>query len=124
MGELAVLDPGKKINQFNVLDFGMCRKFVHDDGHDGCDKEPRTVSGFRSTVKYVPVACHRSREQCRLDDCEARLYLLVELTRGTLPWRKMKDIKEIGEEKRSVWMSDLGMKQLFGGYPREYSLTF
>ncbi|CAJ0561702.1 unnamed protein product, partial [Mesorhabditis spiculigera] len=61
-----------------------------------------------------------NREQCRLDDCETWLYMLVELTKGTLPWRNMKDIREIGDAKRGVRMSELGLKQLFGGCPREY----
>uniref|UniRef100_A0A7E4V7W2 non-specific serine/threonine protein kinase n=1 Tax=Panagrellus redivivus TaxID=6233 RepID=A0A7E4V7W2_PANRE len=106
----------KEVRKVYVLDFGMARKFVHEDG---TIKKPRTVAGFRGTVKYAPVACHAQREMCRLDDLETWLYMQVELTKGSLPWRNLKDMDEIGRFKKSCRF-DLPLKQLFGGCPREY----
>uniref|UniRef100_A0A1I7YFV8 Non-specific serine/threonine protein kinase n=1 Tax=Steinernema glaseri TaxID=37863 RepID=A0A1I7YFV8_9BILA len=43
----------------------------------------------------------------------------VECTKGSLPWRNLKDMDEIGRMKRNC-RSDIPLKQLFGGCPREY----
>ncbi|MFH4976194.1 hypothetical protein AB6A40_002903 [Gnathostoma spinigerum] len=106
----------KELRKIYVLDFGMCRKYVHDDG---TIKKPRSIAGFRGTVKYAPVACHLKRELCRSDDCECWLYMLIELTKGSLPWRHLKDMHEIGRFKKSC-RSEFGLKQLFSNCPREY----
>ncbi len=50
------------------IDFGMCRKFIHDDG---TLKNPWELAGFRGTLKYAPVASHKQRELCRNDDRES-----------------------------------------------------
>ncbi|KAK0415041.1 hypothetical protein QR680_011742 [Steinernema hermaphroditum] len=106
----------KELRKVYVLDFGMARKFVHDDG---TIKKPRAAAGFRGTVKYAPIACHNQRELCRLDDCETWLYMQVEYTKGSLPWRNLKDMDEIGRMKRNC-RGDIPLKQLYGGCPREY----
>ncbi|ETN84702.1 hypothetical protein NECAME_06732 [Necator americanus] len=49
----------------------------------------RARAGFRGTVKYAPLACHVHREQCRKDDIESWMYMLVEITCGRLPWRNL-----------------------------------
>ncbi|CAJ0586316.1 unnamed protein product, partial [Mesorhabditis spiculigera] len=148
MGELVLLEPGRKVNEWVIEKklgegaFGAVYRCNNGKG----DLFALKVEGKNEAIqllklevyvlndlgkaggrhfckiedKYAPVACHMNREQCRLDDCETWLYMLVELTKGTLPWRNMKDIREIGDAKRGVRMSELGLKQLFGGCPREY----
>uniref|UniRef100_A0A914YG71 non-specific serine/threonine protein kinase n=1 Tax=Panagrolaimus superbus TaxID=310955 RepID=A0A914YG71_9BILA len=106
----------KELRKVYVLDFGMARKFVHEDG---TIKKPRTVAGFRGTVKYAPVACHAQREMCRLDDLESWLYQQVEFTKGALPWRNLTNMDDIGRYKKSC-RGDHVVKQLFDGCPREY----
>ncbi|CAI5451857.1 unnamed protein product [Caenorhabditis angaria] len=106
-----------ELRKVYVLDFGMARKFVHDDGRI---KKPRKVAGFRGTVKYAPVSCHAGRELCRQDDCETWLYMLVELTKGSLPWRNTTDIGQVGNEKKSVRTDPVAKKRFFGGCPRDY----
>ncbi|CAD6199545.1 unnamed protein product [Caenorhabditis auriculariae] len=106
-----------ELRKVYVLDFGMARKFVHEDG---TIKKPRTVAGFRGTVKYAPVSCHSNRELCRQDDCETWLYMLVELTKGSLPWRNLTDIAQIGNEKRMCRTNEIQQKKFFGGCPREF----
>ena len=84
----------KELRKVYVLDFGMARKFVHDDG---TIKKPRAAAGFRGTVKYAPVACHAQREMCRLDDLETWLYQQVRFgcfINGIYIW----------EMKRCVWL--------------------
>lgn len=54
-----------ELRKVYVLDFGMARKFVHDDG---TMKKPRSAAGFRGTVRYAALSCHMQREMCRKDD--------------------------------------------------------
>ncbi|ETN86005.1 hypothetical protein NECAME_16536 [Necator americanus] len=106
-----------ELRKIYVLDFGMCRKFAHEDG---TIKKPRAVAEFRGTLRYAPVSCHSRRELCRQDDCESWLYMVVEFTKGGLPWRHCTDMKKVGDEKRAVRTSEVATKRLFGGCPREY----
>lgn len=99
-----------------ILDFGMCRKFTKEGGQV---RTPRQQAGFRGTVRYAPLNCHDSMELSRKDDLETWIYQQVELTKGALPWRNCQDIKEVGEYKRRC-RSDIGVKELFGGCPREF----
>ena len=46
--------------QIYVLDFGMARKFTNDQG---VIRKPRAAAGFRGTVRYAPLACHKNKEQ-------------------------------------------------------------
>ncbi|KAH7662400.1 Protein C08F8.6 [Aphelenchoides avenae] len=45
--------------------------------------------------------------------------MIVEFTKGSLPWRNKTEIDEIGRWKKSC-RQKLQMKQLLGGCPREY----
>lgn len=51
-----------------ILDFGMCRKFTHDDG---TLRRPRERVDFRGTPRYAPLNCHLKREYTRADDVES-----------------------------------------------------
>uniref|UniRef100_A0A0R3S4D2 Protein kinase domain-containing protein n=1 Tax=Elaeophora elaphi TaxID=1147741 RepID=A0A0R3S4D2_9BILA len=104
-----------------VLDFGMARLYIHEDG---TMRNPRALTGFRGTVKYAPLSAHILRELCRKDDVESWLYMIVELTNGKLPWRNMTviieyEINAIGVSKKQC-RKDKGLKKLFGGCPRRY----
>ncbi|TKR64339.1 hypothetical protein L596_024894 [Steinernema carpocapsae] len=105
-----------ELRKVYVLDFGMARKFCHSDG---TIKKPRTAAGFRGTVKYAPLSCHMLRELCRKDDVETWLYMVVELTKGSLPWRNIPEQNDVGLFKKDC-RKDRGLRMLFGGCPREY----
>ena len=47
----------------------------HDD--QGIIRKPRAAAGFRGTVRYAPIACHKNQELCRKDDVETWLYMQV-----------------------------------------------
>ncbi|KAI6229823.1 Protein kinase domain-containing protein [Aphelenchoides fujianensis] len=91
-----------EIRKVYVLDFGMVRKFVHEDG---TIRNPRQQAGFRGTVKYAPLSSHLNRELCRKDDVESWLY------------QQSQD--EIGVMKKKC-RKDRGLKQLFGNCPRQF----
>ncbi|EYC30169.1 hypothetical protein Y032_0005g2492 [Ancylostoma ceylanicum] len=93
-----------ELRKIYMLDFGMARKFIKEDG---TLRNPRARAGFRGTVKYAPLACHVHREQCRKDDIESWMYMLVEITCGRLPWRNLTNWDELSvlghrEGKRGV----------------------
>jgi len=99
-----------------VLDFGMARRFVNAEG---VNRKPREAAGFRGTLKYAPLSSHIRRELCCKDDVESWLYQQVEITKGFLPLRNLRDKMEVGRMKKSC-RSGKGLQQLFGGCPRQY----
>uniref|UniRef100_A0A3B4V2U7 Tau tubulin kinase 1 n=1 Tax=Seriola dumerili TaxID=41447 RepID=A0A3B4V2U7_SERDU len=68
--------------------------FLHRD-----IKPPRTVAGFRGTVRYASVNAHKNKEMGRHDDLWSLFYMLVEFAVGQLPWRKIKDKEQVGQIK-------------------------
>ncbi|XP_076026808.1 tau-tubulin kinase 1 isoform X1 [Genypterus blacodes] len=61
--------------------------------------QPRTVAGFRGTVRYASVNAHKNKEMGRHDDLWSLFYMLVEFAVGQLPWRKIKDKEQVGQIK-------------------------
>ncbi|XP_008295537.1 tau-tubulin kinase 1 [Stegastes partitus] len=61
--------------------------------------DPRTVAGFRGTVRYASVNAHKNKEMGRHDDLWSLFYMLVEFAVGQLPWRKIKDKEQVGQIK-------------------------
>ncbi|CAJ0930385.1 unnamed protein product, partial [Mesorhabditis belari] len=108
-----------ELRRIFMLDFGMARKFVKKDG---VLRNPRIKAGFRGTVKYAPLACHVQREQSRKDDIESWLYMVIEFTVGTLPWRNLTDPNDVGLFKKDC--KGDRYKCLFGGCPRQYLEIF
>lgn len=108
-----------ELRKVYMLDFGMARKFAREDG---TLRNPRARAGFRGTVKYAPLACHIQREQCRKDDIESWLYMVVEMTCGRLPWRNLSDPNDVGVFKKEC--KTARPRCLFGGCPREYMEVF
>ncbi|ULU11976.1 hypothetical protein L3Y34_015376 [Caenorhabditis briggsae] len=108
-----------ELRKVYMLDFGMARKFAREDG---TLRNPRARAGFRGTVKYAPLACHIQREQCRKDDIESWLYMVVEMTSGRLPWRNLTESDDVGVFKKEC--KTTRQRCLFGGCPREYMEVF
>uniref|UniRef100_A0A3B4C2Y6 non-specific serine/threonine protein kinase n=1 Tax=Pygocentrus nattereri TaxID=42514 RepID=A0A3B4C2Y6_PYGNA len=79
-----------------MLDFGLARQYTNTNGEV---RPPRTVAGFRGTVRYASVNAHKNKEMGRHDDLWSLFYMLVEFTVGQLPWRKIKDKEQVGQIK-------------------------
>ncbi|KAB5526242.1 hypothetical protein PHYPO_G00149440 [Pangasianodon hypophthalmus] len=71
-----------------MLDFGLARQYTNTNGEV---RPPRTIAGFRGTVRYASVNAHKNKEMGRHDDLWSLFYMLVEFAVGQLPWRKIKD---------------------------------
>ncbi|KAK0423516.1 hypothetical protein QR680_008183 [Steinernema hermaphroditum] len=86
-----------------ILDFGIARRFLNNEN---ALKTPRNVVGFKGTIRFASLACHRNSELGPKDDCESWFYLLLDLIAPAgLPWRKMSDKKDVQackEECRSA----------------------
>ncbi|CAI2336633.1 unnamed protein product [Caenorhabditis sp. 36 PRJEB53466] len=80
-----------------ILDFGIARKYLNTKNEL---KTPRETVGFKGTVRFAPLACHRNIEMGPKDDCESWFYLLIDLILlGGLPWRKISDKNEVMKAK-------------------------
>ncbi|CAJ0581845.1 unnamed protein product, partial [Mesorhabditis spiculigera] len=105
-----------ELRKVYVLDFGLCRKYTNEQA---VIRKPRQAAGFRGTVRYAPISCHLERELSRKDDLETWMYMLVELTTGTLPWRSITDPHQVGEFKKRC-RSHPYVAELFAGCPAVY----
>ncbi|XP_067092714.1 tau-tubulin kinase 1-like [Osmerus mordax] len=79
-----------------MLDFGLARQYTNTTGEV---RPPRSVAGFRGTVRYASVNAHKNKEMGRHDDLWSLFYMLVEFAVGQLPWRKIKDKEQVGQIK-------------------------
>ena len=72
-----------------MLVSGMARLYIKTDPVTGqrTIRRPRTVAGFRGTLRYAAIGVHENRDQCRKDDVEGWFYTLIELTTGNIPWK-------------------------------------
>uniref|UniRef100_H2LD30 non-specific serine/threonine protein kinase n=1 Tax=Oryzias latipes TaxID=8090 RepID=H2LD30_ORYLA len=97
-----------------MLDFGLARQYTNTNGEV---RPPRTVAGFRGTVRYASVNAHKNKEMGRHDDLWSLFYMLVEFAVGQLPWRKIKDKEQVGQIKERF-----DHKMLLKHMPSEFSI--
>ncbi|XP_077367118.1 tau-tubulin kinase 2b [Festucalex cinctus] len=81
-----------------MLDFGLARQYLTSNQEL---RPPRSVAGFRGTVRYASINTHKNKEIGRHDDLWSLFYMLVEFTSGQLPWRKFKDKEQVGNLKEA-----------------------
>ena len=118
----------------------MARLYIKIDPVTGqrTIRRPRTVAGFRGTLRYAAIGVHENRDQCRKDDVEGWFYTLIELTTGNIPWKaspqpllnihpqpftrfqNLDDNAAVGAFKQRVRLPN-HMSELLGGCPREYA---
>jgi len=94
-----------------MFDFGLARQYTTPTGEI---RQPRSVAGFRGTVRYASVNAHKSLELGRHDDLWSLFYIMAEFINGQLPWRKMKDKEQVGKVKEQCDHS-----KLLHGAPKE-----
>lgn len=86
-------------NRVFLVDFGMCRRFIRDDGTHVAEEH----AGMSGTVWYASTNAHRGMQQSRRDDLESLFYLIVLLYRSRLPWMDTQmDRAMIGHAKESL----------------------
>ena len=95
-----------------MLDYGLARQYTTPTGEV---RQPRPVAGFRGTVRYASINAHFSKDLGRHDDLWSVFYMLVELSTGQLPWRRIREKEEAGRFK-----AEYDHKKLIRGLPSEF----
>ncbi|CAL8462189.1 g1720 [Coccomyxa elongata] len=70
---------------WRIIDFGIARRFVDDDGNPLPKRE--AFGEFRGSTTYASIHAHLKQDLGRRDDLWSWLYIVVEMLEGTLPWR-------------------------------------
>ncbi|KAH7726658.1 CK1/WORM6 protein kinase [Aphelenchoides avenae] len=101
-----------------MFDFGLARKYV--------DKNfqvlpPRPDPGWRGTSRYGSLRAHLRQDLGRKDDCESWMYMLVEITKGSLPWRLAVDRAKVHEAKLHARGPEGRKEFLHDPCPKQYS---
>ncbi|KAI6186568.1 Protein kinase domain-containing protein [Aphelenchoides besseyi] len=103
---------GKLIRTVYLLDFGIARRILNDENEL---KTPRNQVGFKGTVRFASVNCHRNLELGPRDDVESWFYLLLDLVVSTgLPWRRCGDKHEVQRVKEECRLPEMRERLFFG----------
>ncbi|KHN77422.1 putative serine/threonine-protein kinase [Toxocara canis] len=98
-----------------LFDFGLAKKYVDKNGKHYA---PRGEVGWRGTTRYGSLRAHLRLDLGRRDDLESWLYMLVEITKGSLPWRRVKE--RVGVQAGKEMARDAGRAQFFHNCPQQY----
>ncbi|GMS96226.1 hypothetical protein PENTCL1PPCAC_18401, partial [Pristionchus entomophagus] len=79
-----------------MFDFGLARRYVDKNNNLHA---PRGEVGWRGTTRYGSLVAHSRQDLSRRDDVESWYYLLVEVTKGCLPWRLVTDRTAVQQAK-------------------------
>jgi serine/threonine protein kinase len=81
-------------NNIILIDFGLCKKFIKDDGSH---IEMKSTFNIIGSINYCSVNSHHLFELSRRDDLESLGNALIYINMGILPWSKL-NTKEIIKE--------------------------
>uniref|UniRef100_A0AC35GI52 Protein kinase domain-containing protein n=1 Tax=Panagrolaimus sp. PS1159 TaxID=55785 RepID=A0AC35GI52_9BILA len=98
-----------------MFDFGLSRKYMDKNNNI---IPPRKEPGWRGTTRYGSLHAHLKQDLSRRDDLESWFYALVELTKGSLPWRMATDRAKVEELKKYARVD--GRKDFLSTCPKCY----
>ncbi|KRZ43249.1 Protein polybromo-1 [Trichinella pseudospiralis] len=108
-----------------MLDFGTVRKYLRSDGKH---RRPRAKAGFRGTFNFASVYALNLDDQSRRDDMWSWMYLLIQMTTGTLPWLDLPPagnyFSELEQYKAMKTEHMENPAVLLNGCPEEYHAIF
>mmetsp|Transcript_66588 Transcript_66588/g.171363 ORF Transcript_66588/g.171363 Transcript_66588/m.171363 type:complete len:291 (-) Transcript_66588:200-1072(-) len=79
-----LVDSGDKSDQLNLIDFGMAKRY--QDSRSGRHIPYREGCRGKGTLEFASARAVRGIEQSRRDDLESVGWVLLYLSRGSLPW--------------------------------------
>ena len=85
-----------------IIDFGLCKKYIEDDGFHINMREGRTLLG---TPNYVSINVHDGLEPSRRDDLESVGYVMLKLLHDNLEWEHEKDYGKMRTMKSMLWLN-------------------
>lgn len=88
-------NPDYDITSIYLIDFGLSESYI-DPLTGACYKNEKGAK-FIGTLRYSSVNSHKGIRQCRKDDLESMMYILIYFYKGKLPWQDVKSKKK--EEK-------------------------
>ena len=112
---------GKKSSLVYICDFGLAKRFR--DKKTGMHIPYIDGKKFTGTACYSSIYTHLGSEQSRRDDLESLAYILIYLSKGTLPWKGIKAKNK--DEKYSKILSkkiNTNNETLCAGLPEEFSI--
>uniref|UniRef100_A0A158P682 Protein kinase domain-containing protein n=1 Tax=Angiostrongylus cantonensis TaxID=6313 RepID=A0A158P682_ANGCA len=100
-----------------MYDFGLARRYL--------DKNKNLVPsrnevGWRGTTRYGSLVAHKRMDLSRRDDVESWFYMLIEITKGSLPWRLVTDRAQVYVAKQAAREGD-GRKNFLSDTPPQYN---
>ena len=113
---------GKKDpNTVYLIDFGISKKFRSSrTGNHIKFGRPKKISG---SCRYMSLNSNRGFEQSRRDDLESLGYMLIYLTKKTLPWISVENLK-ISKMEKYKKICDIKLstspEELCSGLPKEF----
>lgn len=91
-------EPGKVTPGVFLIDFGMIKRLVNP--RVGKMLRFTEVGSFMGTLRYASIAAHRCIEQSMRDDVESMLYVIANLSVGSLPWKTSMKAARKGKKKK------------------------
>ncbi|KAJ1373717.1 hypothetical protein KIN20_036206 [Parelaphostrongylus tenuis] len=101
-----------------MYDFGLARRYM-DKNRNLIPS--RNEVGWRGTTRYGSLVAHRRMDLSRRDDLESWFYMLIEITKGSLPWRLVTDRMQVYAAKLAAREGD-GRKNFLSDTPPQYNL--
>lgn len=107
----------KKYGGFVLIDYGLssCWKVPGTNSHI----EQKTSNGFRGTLKYASINVHKMIEPTRRDDVISWFYSFVELYKGKLPWKDVRDHSLSMSCKQTI-----SSEKLCSGMPTQFQTIY
>ena len=115
-----LIGKGKKNSILYICDFGLAKRFR--DKKTGMHIPHKEGKKFTGTACYASIYTHLGSEQSRRDDLESLAYILIYLSKGTLPWKSLK-VKNKKERQAKILSKKINTNndELCSGLPKEFS---
>ena len=91
-----------------LIDFGLACPYV--DSETGAHLPPRQNRAFGGTSRYASLSSLKGEDVSRRDDLLSWFFSIIELAKGSLPWRKAKTKDECIKLRKFIKIKDLCAK--------------